>query len=92
MSEMLTNGAEAVVILSFFFGIFRYVVLKPLNVSIEELRRCIDDMRSNIKTEHERREELYNRLMLCEHDVKAANKRLDSLGTKPEYVLGGDDA
>lgn len=92
MDEMLTNGAEAVVILSFFFGIFRYVVLKPLNVSIEELRRCIDDMRSDIKTEHERREELYRRVMLCEEHVREAHKRLDSIGAKPAYVLGGDDA
>lgn len=92
MNEMLTNGAEAVVILSFFFGIFRYVVLKPLNVSIEELRRCIDDMRTDMARERERREELYRRVMLCEEHVREAHKRLDSIGAKPEYMLGGGDA
>lgn len=92
MSEFLTNGAEAVAILSFVFGAFYYIVLKPLNASIEELRRCIDDMRTDMKAERERREELYRRVMLCEDHVKAAHKRLDSLGAKQAYVLGGDDA
>lgn len=91
MNEFLANGAEAVVILSFFFGIFSYVVLKPLNASIADLRVCIDDMRADMARERELREELYRRVMMCEEHVKEAHRRLDSLGAKPAYVLGSDD-
>ena len=92
MSEFLTNGAEAVAILSFVFGAFYSIVLKPLNASIADLRACIDAMRTDMARERARREALYRRVMLCEEHVRAAQKRLDSIGAKPEYVLGGGDA
>ena len=49
-------------------------------------------MRTDMARERERREELYRRVMLCEEHVRAAQKRLDSIGAKPEYVLGGGGA
>lgn len=85
MEEMIASIAQSTVIIAFFCGVFSYVVIKPFNESIANLRELVVELKAEFKQEHERREEMYRRLIAVEQSAKSAHHRLDQIGVGHGY-------
>lgn len=92
MNEWLTSIAQSTVVIGFFCAVFSYIVIKPFNESISRLRELIanqreliEELKTEFKQEHERREEMYRRLIAVEQSAKSAHHRLDEMGGAHGY-------
>lgn len=90
MNDLLNSLAQAVVVAGFFLTAFGYIVLKPLNTAIAELRQMIAEIRKEIKLSDEDRHQIDIRLTKTEDSVKSAHKRLDVLEKNAIKMPGGD--
>lgn len=79
MEIWMQSAAQTVVVLAFAGTVFSYIVLKPLNSAIEELRSMIADIRKEAKDREEKRQEMDLRIVKCEESTKSAHHRLDRL-------------
>jgi hypothetical protein len=70
--------------LSFVFGAFNYVVIRPLNTAIKTLQLAIDEMRRENKEREDKRQLLDVRMSVAEDSLKQAHKRLDHLEERVE--------
>ena len=72
-------AAESTVIILFLGAVFRYVVLKPLNASIQALQKTIEKMNAQEDKREEKRQEMDKRLVAVESSTKSAHKRIDEI-------------
>ena len=79
MNELIDSIAQSTAIIMFFCICFGYIVLRPLNSAIKDLNKLIDAMSHDLKLEHEKREEMYRRLVAVEQQAKSAHHRIDRL-------------
>ena len=79
MSDILSNLVAGTVVLGFMGSIFQYVILKPLNMAIAELKTAIYDLRSSVKANEARWHSLEIKLTEVEQSTKSAHHRLDTL-------------
>lgn len=70
--EWLSVMAQSTIVITFIGGVFSYVVLKPLNKSIQKLDGSIDGLDDKYR-------ELNVRLVKNEESTKSAHHRIDHL-------------
>lgn len=78
MDNVLSIIVQSTVIISFVCGVFSYVILKPLQNAISDLRSVVNDMRREIKNADAERHKIELRLTAVEQSVKSAHHRLDN--------------
>lgn len=86
--DILNTIAQSVAIAGFFAGAFSYIVLKPLNQSIEGLRTIrtiVSELKDELRYSEQRRNELQERVAKVEASAASAHHRLDRL----DSVVGG---
>ena len=84
--EWLEQAMQLTVVLTFLGGLFTFVVLKPLNEAIQELRVLISDLRADLKRNNERLNRLEGEFAKLEQAVVTAHKRIDEFLTKEATV------
>jgi prefoldin subunit 5 len=77
--DLLKDFAPLTGALVVIWGVFRYVILNPLNSAIESLSEAIKELRQEIKNGEERRHEMELRITEIDARAKSAHHRLDSL-------------
>jgi F0F1-type ATP synthase membrane subunit b/b' len=77
--EILNNVATASVVLGFCGGVFSYFILRPLNNAIVELRVAVRELRSDLRTAEERRQQLEIKVAEIDQRAKAAHNRIDEI-------------
>lgn len=77
--DMLNTVSQSVCIAGFFAGAFSYIVLKPLNHSIEGLRAIVTELKDELRYSENRRYELQERVAKIEASVASARHRIDAL-------------
>jgi F0F1-type ATP synthase membrane subunit b/b' len=75
----LNNAATATIVLGFCGGVFSYFILRPLNNAIVELRVAVRELRSDLRTAEERRQQLEIKVAEIDQRAKAAHNRLDEM-------------
>ena len=83
--EIINTVAQSVVIAGFLTGAFSYIVLTPLNKSIEGLRTIVQELKDELRYSEQRRNELQERVAKVEASAANAHHRLDRI----DDVLGG---
>ena len=77
--EILNMIAQSVAIAGFFAGAFSYIVLKPLNHSIDGLRVIVSELKDELRYSESRRHELQERVAKVEASAASAHHRIDRL-------------
>lgn len=75
--EWLEQAAQLTVILTFLGGLFAYVVLRPLNETLKELRIAIDKLSEIQNSQNERLNRLEGAVERIEKAVITAHARID---------------
>ncbi len=83
--EIINMVAQSVVIAGFLTGAFSYIVLTPLNKSIEGLRTIVQELKDELRYSEQRRHELQERVAKVEASAASAHHRLDRL----DNLVGG---
>ena len=83
--EILNMIAQSVVIAGFLTGAFSYIVLTPLNKSIEGLRTIVQELKDELRYSEQRRHELQERVAKVEASAASAHHRIDRL----DNLIGG---
>jgi cell division protein FtsB len=83
--EILNMVAQSVVITGFLTGAFSYIVLTPLNKSIEGLRTIVQELKDELRYSEQRRHELQERVAKVEASAASAHHRIDRL----DNIIGG---
>lgn len=76
--EWGTIAAQSTVVL-FLCGIFKYVILNPLDRSIKSLQKMLEAMRDEEKQREEKRQAMDLRLARAEESIKSAHHRVDQI-------------
>lgn len=83
--DVLNVITQSVAIAGFFAGAFSYVVLKPLNHSIEGLRAIVTELKNELRYSESRRNELQERVAKVEASAASAHHRLDRLDSTVRF-------
>jgi septal ring factor EnvC (AmiA/AmiB activator) len=83
--DIVNMIAQSVVIAGFLTGAFSYIVLTPLNKSIESLRTIVQEMKDELRYSEQRRHELQERVAKVEASTASAHHRIDRL----DNLIGG---
>ena len=83
--DILNMIAQSVVIAGFLTGAFSYIVLTPLNKSIEGLRTIVQELKDELRYSEQRRHELQERVAKVEASAASAHHRIDRL----DNLIGG---
>lgn len=83
--EIINTVAQSVAIAGFFAGAFSYIVLTPLNKSIEGLRTIVSELKDELRYSEQRRNELQERVAKVEASAASAHHRIDRL----DSIMGG---
>ena len=75
-------AAALTVILSFVGAVFSFVVLRPLNSAIAELRDTIKDLGHDVYAIEERRHDLELKVAEVDQRARSAHHRIDTLSEK----------
>jgi len=83
--DIINMVAQSVVIAGFLTSAFSYIVLTPLNKSIEGLRTIVQELKDELRYSEQRRHELQERVAKVEASAASAHHRIDRL----DDVIGG---
>lgn len=83
--DIMNMIAQSVVIAGFLTGAFSYIVLTPLNKSIESLRTIVQELKDELRYSEQRRHELQERVAKVEASAASAHHRIDRL----DNLIGG---
>ena len=83
--DILNTVAQSVAIAGFFAAAFSYIVLAPLNKSIEGLRTIVSELKDELRYSEQRRNELQERVAKVEAAAASAHHRIDRL----DSIMGG---
>ena len=83
--DILNMITQSVVIAGFFAGAFSYIVLKPLNQSIDGLKVIVAELKDELRYSEQRRHELQERVVKVEASAASAHHRIDRL----DKLIGG---
>lgn len=75
----INSVASTTVVLGFAWGVFAYVVLKPLNLAIDNLNKAVGELRMEILTAERRRHDLEIKVAEIDQRAKSAHHRIDRL-------------
>ena len=75
--EWIAVGSSLVGVLTFVFGAFHYVVLKPLKESIVDLKNLINKIQSNVSENEKVRHELEIKVATLEQKIESIDSRFD---------------
>lgn len=75
--EWLEQAAQLTVVLTFLGGLFAFVVLRPLNETLKDLRIAIDKLSAIQNAQNERLNRLEGAVERIEKAVVTAHARID---------------
>lgn len=75
----LDTAVQVSIVAGFVGGVFTYVVLRPLNFTIKDLRLAIQDLRKDLKDCEERRHMMEIKLAEIDQRARVAHSRIDEL-------------
>ena len=74
--------AELTIVLGFCGTVFNYIVIRPLNVSIQRLGDVIAELREDLKLNNERLNKLEAEVRVINHSLQNAHERIDAISRK----------
>lgn len=77
--EYLGTAAQITIILSFFGAVFSFMILRPLQSSMTELKSSIDKLSSKFEKADERHRSLEVRVEGIDQRARSAHHRLDTI-------------
>ena len=77
--SVLATIAQIAAIAAVVGAAFSFAVLRPLNASIKDLQKAIDEMRAEMKESGKQRQELEVHLAEVDQSVRSAHHRIDAL-------------
>ena len=77
--EWLGTAAQITIILSFFGAAFSFVILRPLQSSMTELKSSIDKLSAKFEKADERHRSLEVRVEGIDQRARSAHHRLDTI-------------
>ena len=77
--SVLATIAQIAAIAAVVGAAFSFAVLRPLNASIKDLQKAIDEMRAEMKESGTQRQELEVHLAEVDQSVRSAHHRIDAL-------------
>ncbi len=77
--SVLATIAQIAAIAAVVGAAFSFAVLRPLNASIKDLQKAIDEMRAEMKESGKQRQELEVHLAEVDQSVRSAHHRIDRL-------------
>ena len=80
--EWLEQAAQLCLVLGFCGGVFNYIVIRPLNVSIQKLGDVIADLCDDLKNNNERLNQLEGELREVKYALQKAHDRIDEFLSK----------
>lgn len=80
--DYLGTMAQITIILSFFGAAFSYMILRPLNSAITQLRESIDKLSAKFERVDERQRCLEVRVAEIDQRARSAHHRLDVINSK----------
>jgi DNA-binding transcriptional MerR regulator len=96
--EWISTAAQITIILSFFGAAFSFMILKPLNTAIKELKEAIDKLSAKFERVDERQRLLEVRVAELDQRTKSLHRRVDVIDThlgvdrrEDHDVYKGDD-
>lgn len=75
----LEQAAQLTIVLGFCGAVFNYVVIHPLNKSIQNLGQVIADLRDDLKHSNERLNLLEGKVQELAYALQKAHDRIDEL-------------
>lgn len=75
--EWLEQAAQLCLVLGFCGGVFNYIVIKPLNDSVQKLGDIIAELRDDLKHNKERINQLEGEVQSLSKAVLKAHSRID---------------
>jgi hypothetical protein len=79
----INSIASTTVVLGFVGGVFSFVILRPLNMAIDNLNKAIMELRTELMTAEERMHELEVKVAETDQRARSAHHRLDAINSKP---------
>lgn len=76
--EWLEQATQLCLVLGFCGGVFNYIVIKPLNASIQRLGDIIAELRDDLKHNNERINQLEGEVQSLSKAVLKAHSRIDT--------------
>jgi hypothetical protein len=80
--EIIKDMVPLCMVLGVIWAVFRYVILQPLNTSIELLCEAVKELRKEIRIGEERRHEMELKIADIEARARSAHHRIDGLERK----------
>lgn len=77
--DWLGTAVQISIVAGFIGSVFTYVVLRPLNATITDLRYTIKDLRKDLKDSEERRHMLEIKLAEVDQRARVAHSRIDEI-------------
>jgi hypothetical protein len=77
--DWLDTAVQVSIVAGFVGGVFTYVVLRPLNFTMKDLRLAIQDLRKDLRDCEERRHMMEIKLAEVDQRARVAHSRIDEL-------------
>lgn len=77
--EILTAGGQLAAILGIVGALFHFAVLRPLNITMQELKHSIDELRADLRQSREELHRMQLKLVEVEKSARAAHHRLNGI-------------
>lgn len=75
----INSLASTTIVLGFAAGVFAYVVLKPLNLAIDNLNKAVRELRMELSAAENRRHELEKKIVEIDQRARSNTHRLNRL-------------
>lgn len=75
----INSLASTTVVLGFAGGVFSFVILRPLNLAIDNLNKVVNELRQELMTAENRWHELEIKVAEIDQRARSAHHRIDRL-------------
>ena len=89
--EILENAVKLSIVLGFIGGVFSFFILRPLNSTITDLHKAVNELRNDLRACEERRHMMEIKLTEIDQRARSAHHRIDEITHVLRYGGGSDE-